>query len=590
MTDLDNDHYEILSSDYGQRLYQDFPDDEELASKLNDLNDTDAFTKEVVARARERFYMRPQRGEREEIKEASPTKHVIRNKAKQVNIYEAIAEIIDNIFDNYERIGESSDQERSDALNIEIKAYPPVEGAHGELVITENSGGISEERILPLVQLGLSKRATEGIGAWGEGFKIAAFSLGTEVEVFSTYPEEDPISVYFPHGWLEPDNSYWTSWNVETFTVDEHAPDPGSTFIRINRLRPDVLKSLGLSEDNEITPLEVCQRLADYYGEIYAEKNRKLKDEGYSISINISVGTSACHVNFKPPVRQRLKSNFAFIPWLRPIHWTQTWQAEVEDPTKSQGTRTASLQAEIYAGLFEDLNYSDYYSTNNPGVEMWGNGRLFSLRGRIGDGSVGWGYKFGGRGGTNPKANASSRRIGVIILFTSSDSRDIPWAAPVKHDYNRRSEFYAEIQEVCALAIRLYKNATSLIESVLEPFAKGWDGLSDEEKIDILFQDADIDGTFRSNFKQSHFGYKILNYKPDISFTEIKGSDTKVTPSQTHGVSTSLIKDVVNAAAKTKDSPESVVEYLKAIFPELARKAEIEKKLNLEPGEEISYE
>jgi hypothetical protein len=579
-----------LNDSFAQTLYDRFSDDDELASKLNEILDTSIFTSELVSRARERFHDRPQLGGTVDRKEASPTKHVIRNKAKQLNKFEAVAEILDNIFDNYKRVGEASDQTRAEKLNIDINFYPPTQGASGELVVKENSGGISEDRIMPLVQLGLSKRANEGIGAWGEGFKIASFALGSEIEVFSQYPGEEPIGVHFPSGWLEPGTSLWESWDVETHSVESNPPEEGSTFIRVNDLNEDILDSLGLTEESTNDSEGACAELADYFAEVYAEKVHGLRNDGYSVSLTISVADASREVEFNKPVQERLISNLAFIPWLNPIKWTQTFEAEVEDPSRPDGRRTATLQAEIYAGLFAHFDYSDFYTSNDPGVEMWGNGRLFSLRGRIQDESVGWGYKFGGRGGTNPEANASSRRIGVVVLFEAEDSRDIPWAAPVKHDYNRRSEFYAEIQQSCARVIRLYKNATSIIDSILEPFSQKWSSMSDEEKVSVLFKDADPSDEFIDNFKSSKFGSRVIEYEPDTSFNKLDSSADNVTPNKVHGVKTTVIKDVVEAASKSKNEPESVVRYLKAIFPSLARKSEIENKLNIEKDETIDYE
>src|SRR3989442_9513184 len=118
---------------------------------------------------------------------------------------------------------------------------------------------------------------------------------------------------------------------------------------------------------------------------------------------------------------------------------------------------------------------------------MWGNGRKFSLKGRITDESVGWGYTYGGRGGTNPRSNASYRRLTLVALFTAEDSRDIPWAAPVKNDYNRRSDFYAEIRSALAAAIRLYKDVHALLEFALIPFSQEWIDSNDETKLRILF-------------------------------------------------------------------------------------------------------
>ncbi len=116
---------------------------------------------------------------------------------------------------------------------------------------------------------------------------------------------------------------------------------------------------------------------------------------------------------------------------------------------------------------------------------MSGNGRKFSLKGRITDESAGWGY--GGRCGTNPTSNASYRRLTIVALFNSLDSRDVPRAAPVKNYYNRRSEFYAEIRAALARTKRLFKAAHTLLEFVLVLFSNEWKTKqSAENRIEFL--------------------------------------------------------------------------------------------------------
>ena len=71
--------------------------------------------------------------------------------------------------------------------------------------------------------------------------------------------------------------------------------------------------------------------------------------------------------------------NLSFIPWLPPIHWNLTWDVEVEEPSDDSKSRVAKLNVEVFAGIAATFSYSNLYSPQLPGVEMWGNGRLFSL-------------------------------------------------------------------------------------------------------------------------------------------------------------------------------------------------------------------
>jgi hypothetical protein len=568
---------DLIQTGGAETFFDSFPEDAELAEQINSLfPDPTPVTADQISRDRRRFYKRPRLGERIKPEEASPTKQVIRNKALQLEVQEAFAEILDNIFDNFQR-------NKPERLEVEIVAHPKTETTPGEIVITENSGGIERRRVVPLIQLGLSERSVGGIGAWGEGFKMAVFALGEEVEVFSTYSGEPPIAIHFPRGWLDPDHSLWTEWKVNTYKVGQNPPPEGTTIIRVNHVHLKVLQYLGLSEtQNGKDPEIVCERLADYFGEVYAEKYHDLVAQGYEISIRIAIGSASKSVGFKERVKARLVRNLVFLPWLLPIHWVAKWETRIEDEN-----RIAKLGVEIYAGLAATFAYSQSYSPQDPGVEMWGNGRLFSLKGRISDVSVGWGYKFGGSGGTNPTSTASSRRMTIVALFTSDDSRNIPWAAPVKNDYNRRSEFYAEIQDIFAKVIRLFKDALSLLESRLLPFSYEWTRYSDKEKLDILFASSDATPEFKQQFAETRFGKKLLAFQPDFSFHEIKGSDADVTVSKVYNIPTTTVKGIVRASAETKNSAEQVVELLKALFWTLYKEAEVEEKMGLKENEEL---
>jgi hypothetical protein len=583
MSSVKQSRWAQLLKDGGAAVFFDsYPDDTELASKFNaSFPDYAPVTPDQVRLDRQRFHQRPLRGEVVEEQEASPTKHVIRNKASQLVVQEALVEILDNIFDNFER-------NTPGRLDVRIVVYPRTDVAPGEIVIRENSGGIEHQRIVPLIQLGLSERSAKGIGAWGEGFKMAVFALGEEVEVFSAYPAQEPIAIHFPRGWLDPGNALWKKWRVSTYKVAENAPPAGTTVIRINHLHSQVLAALGLGDKDQARSSEtVCKELATYFGEVYAEKYHNLKSLGFDISIEITIDRAFQVVRFADPVRTRLARNLAFLPWLRPIHWTAEWETRIEDPGDQDRFRTARLRVEIYAGLAATFDGFQSYTPHPPGVEMWGNGRLFSLKGRVSDSSAGWGYKFSGRGGTNPAATASSRRLIIVALFTSDDSRDIPWAAPVKNDYNRRSDFYAEIQELLARVIRLFKNALTFHAGRLLPFSNSWTKDNEEQKLATLFSDSDASSEFKQEFAQSRFGKKLLSFGPDVSFLEIDGKDAEPTVSKLFRISTTAISNTVKAASETKGSAEQVVEYLKALFPNLARQAELEEAFGLAADEEL---
>jgi len=573
---------EMVASGGADSLFASYPEDAELAEKINDLlRGSGRITKEQIRRDRQRFHQLPRRGDMREEQPASPTKDVILNKASQLRVPEALAEILDNIFDNFE-----GNLSKPMKLEVEMVAYAPTEASPGELVIHENSGGIPSKRIVPLIQLGASERTLGGIGAWGEGFKMAVFALGQEVEVFSSYPQEEPIAIYFPKGWLDRNHSLWKQWKVNIYGIQRNPPPEGTTTIRVNYLYENVLRFFGIGETTTGQRSEnICNDLANYFAEVYAEKYHRLASQGYEVSIKLMIGDSSRLVKFMTPAETRLRENLAFLPWLRPIRWNQSWKTNLEDED-----RTARLEVMIYAGLAATENYSPTYADqlSKPGVEMWGNGRMFSLKGRITDESVGWGFTFGGSAGRNPTSNASYRRLTIIASFTADDSRDIPWAAPVKNDYNRRSEFYVEIREALARVIRLFKDPHDLLEFVLLLFSQAWTTYDTEKKLEVLFRDVEASSEFIQEFSQSRFGRKLLAFQPALSFKEMEIGDSQPTVHNLYGLTSTRIRDIVAAAVATKQSPEYRVQFVKAMFPALTRQAEIEHEMGLAIDEEFA--
>lgn len=577
---------QFVSAGSADIMFDSFPSDAELASKMNEfLPGEGVISEDHIRRERERYHKLPRRGDVREEKFASPTKNVIRNKAEQLNVREALAEIIDNIFDNYERENTSL---RPKKLEIEITVYGHMDDINeggGELIVKENSGGIPYERVVPLIQLGYSDKVSGSIGAWGEGFKMAVFALGQEVEIFSHVSNENPVCIYFPKGWLEPnDNLRWKEWKVNTHAIARNPPPKGTTIIRVSSLHRKTMEYFSLRSKNEtdITST-ICADIAAYFGRIYAEKYHNLVANGFDIGMTVRIGTAEKQVRFLPRVHERLKGSLAFLPWLRPIHWHREFISALDGDN-----RTARLQLEIFAGLAATQDYLSQGETlSRPGVEMWGNGRLFSLKGRITDESVGWGYVFGGGAGRNPASNASTRRIAIVALFTADDSMDIPWAAPVKNDYNRRSEFYAEIRDCFARVIRLFKDAVSVLEVVLLPFSAEWSKLDVTNKLQVLFGDISTQQEQLEQFSKSRFGTKLLNYQPNLTFKELDESIEQPTVYTLYGVQPTLIQGIVSAAAGSRNSFDDRVAFLKVLFQPLCVKAALEEQMELALDEEL---
>lgn len=565
-----------LATGGAEDFFRDFPNDSDLAAKLNETFAGDGIiSEEQVKLDRRRFAQLPRRSaNRKKVELASPTKDVIRNKASQIDVKEAIAEILDNIFDNFERSAPSAK-----SLSIEIEVYPNTESVPAEIIFIENSGGIPQDRLLPLIQLGASDRAGRGIGAWGEGFKMAGFALGKEIEVFTSFPGDDPFAIHFPLGWMDEHSPLWTEWKVEIYGVEE-PPNDGTTVIRIKNLNDDVMEFFGFSDGRAPSTI---RNLARYFGELYAEKVSRLTSNGNSVNIGLSYEGAVEGVEFLAPVEQRLKKTLAFIPWLPPIRWDVEWKTHLDEVDQD-----VVLRARIYAGLNATEGFKEYSPMDGdgpplPGVEMWGNGRKFSLKGMIRDESVGWSYIWGGSAGTNPASGASYRRLLIVVLFESEDSRFVPWAAPVKNDFNRRSEFYKEIQETLAYAIRLYKDGARILEGILAPYSARWGAMANQPKLDSLFKDTSASPNEVSTFGDGRFGGKLLNYSASLTFKNLV--DAKPTTNSAFGIPSARIATIAQAAAESKASLEQRIQFLKAIFRTEASQAEIEEKLGLTNSE-----
>jgi len=73
---------EMVASGGADSLFASYPEDAELAEKINDLlRGPGRITKDQIRRDRQRFHQLPRRGDMREEQPASPTKNVILNKA-----------------------------------------------------------------------------------------------------------------------------------------------------------------------------------------------------------------------------------------------------------------------------------------------------------------------------------------------------------------------------------------------------------------------------------------------------------------------------------------------------------------------------
>lgn len=383
--------------------------------------------------------LKPHEG-REKLRDldAVPAKDILKNKARVCPPLPAICEILDNIFDNYEEAGASHD------LSVSITAKSDDDG---EISIAENSGGIRESKLEPLVRLGVAYHAARGsIGTWGEGFKVAAFSLGAEVEVETHFPGEPPVSVHFDRGWLEsPD------WKVPVYSLKDSAPKPGTTIFRIRHI------------NRSVDWADVMREISVIYG----HKIQAITDAGHRVRLDFEVNGKRTTITPRPLASlEYLRRRFAFPPDFSPRQFTATWHAE-----------HGIVKCRLIVGL------TPRHSGETSGVYMYGNGRMFAraLRSR----AVGYGES----GNAILRDHPSCWRIHAYAFFDADNGADIPWQAPLKDGVSENHIITQRFREMFREVVSPYSRFAKIAKaSELVPFSAEWEGLDDERRAEVLFR------------------------------------------------------------------------------------------------------
>ena len=378
------------------------------------------------------------RGEKLRDINAVPAKEILKNKARVCPPISAICEVMDNIFDNYEENGSAHDL----SISIILKS----EG-DGEISIAENSGGIRESKLEPLVRLGVPYHAAKGsIGTWGEGFKVAAFSLGSEVEVITHFPTEQPVSVHFDENWLNT-----SDWNVPVYSASGDAPRRGSTVFRIRRLT------------RKIDWTEIMRELSVIYG----HKIQAIIDAGKHVHIDFDVDGARTPIRARPLASPKnLRERLAYPPDFSPRQFTAQWRTE-----------HGSVRCRLIIGL------TPRHSGETSGVYMYGNGRMFTraLRSK----AVG----YGDTGNAIISDHPSCWRVHAYAFFEADDGADIPWQAPLKDGVSENHVITARFREMFKSAVAPYARLAKIAkQSELLPFTQEWDDFADEQKAETLFR------------------------------------------------------------------------------------------------------
>jgi hypothetical protein len=369
---------------------------------------------------------------------AIPAKEILKNKARVCPPISAICEIMDNIFDNYEENGSAHDL----SISFVVKS-----DGEGEISIAENSGGIRDAKLEPLVRLGVAYHAAAGaIGTWGEGFKVAAFSLGSEVEVTTHFPNEQPVTVHFDENWLST-----ADWNVPVYDASVNPPRIGTTIFRIRRL----VRKLDWAD--------VMRQVSVIYG----HKIQHIIDVGRRVHIDFDI--DGARTPIKPRSLASLKSlqeRMAYPPDFSPRQFSAQWR-----------TDNGTVHCKLIIGL------TPRHSTDTSGVYMYGNGRMFTRALRTK--AVGYGD------GANAvlRDHPSCWRIHAYAFFEAENGADIPWQAPLKDGVSENHPITTKFREMFKSAVLPYSRFAKIAKaSELVPFTKEWNEFQETEKVETLLR------------------------------------------------------------------------------------------------------
>jgi hypothetical protein len=369
---------------------------------------------------------------------AIPAKEVLLNKARVCPPLSALCEIVDNIFDNFEENGRLHD--------LSISFLVEGHGVSTTLSILENSGGVRREKLEPLVRLGVAYHGARGsIGTWGEGLKVAVFSLGNEVDIRTWFPSEQPVALHFPPDWMKSKD-----WSVPVYAVDETAMRRGSTTFTIQGLYrlPDwgeMMRELGL---------------------IYGHKIHDLAQAGRRVRMDFDINGSRAQVRPRPlATAEALQQRLAYPPEFEPRLFTADLRGE-----------HSTVHAKIVVGL------TARHSGETSGLYLYGNGRLFAraFRARA--------LGYGQSGNSVLRDHPSCWRVHAYIFLEADDGSEIPWQAPLKDGVSENHVVTGKLREILKDILAPYARFAKIAKaSELVPYTGEWGDISDSDRANIIF-------------------------------------------------------------------------------------------------------
>jgi hypothetical protein len=376
--------------------------------------------------------------------DAKPKKKILENKANNCTFPKAVGEIVDNCLDYWRELDYPS------ALMIDIANK---KDADKTIEVAWNMF-IPESRWEPLVRPGdQSHRDPLSIGVWGEGFKIAVFAIGREIEIFTREDASKPevFIIHIPREWLQNDD-----WMIPVYRMNKPDFKEGTTLVRLRF----GLKPLPTSPDE----------LLNYLAETFGTRMIQEREEGHALSITVD-GKEVKPRSYG--LKKDLESKFAFPPGMEP-----TEHIFVE----------RGVTARMVVGLLSEADAENY------GVYMYGNGRLFASH--LHDERVGFGTKATSK---IPQDHPHAKRLQVHLFFEGSPEF-IPWAAPLKDNFNHESQpFGPKVSEWIEKYLTPYALFVRYsLQSEIIPYSRKWQELPEDKKIERFFSKAE-----RNKFRDS---------------------------------------------------------------------------------------
>jgi len=397
-------------------------------------------------------------------------KQSLLDRAKGTKTHEALSEALDNILQNYiisiERAEKEGGGEPS-ALKVEITIDELGDPINGCICITENSGGIAEEKLYSFITLGASgwDETENAVGTWGSGSKVALACLGRWNQVHTHYPgetqkdfamgaEEDydaeaASDSQEVKNYYAPNNAYWRvkDKNPSPFDIPE-----GTTQIFIRRVTPWTKKFF----EKEPEYLEGIEELR----KIFEAKIRKINNLGFETSIVLYNNMMDNH-DYEEIELTKFEDSSVYSGNFE--QYLEELAIGIYHPSsilhlrlKKEGS--ADLKMKILTGPAK-------HKKDKKGFLMWGNDRLFtdwfgdmsSITKTGGSAAWGLGDMQGNYSDHSPSSGATSGSWRCYVKFESNDPRVIPWNGPIKWGYHNANQTYStQIEMVLARIVTTY--------------------------------------------------------------------------------------------------------------------------------------